>query len=216
MANIPPMPPMRRRTGAGRGRVPRLRRLQPCRRSTRSTAANGAAVAPGSPTEAGDAETMASPAQAHVPPEAGKTFGSYHLVRLLGQGGMGAVYEAEQMDSGRRVALKILSQSLDSAEARARFLREGRLAASINHPNSVYIYGTEEIEGTPAIAMELVPGGTLEDRIKQKGPMPAPEAVDAILQIIEGLEAAQAVGVLHRDVKPSNCFIENDVLRQKP
>jgi len=170
----------------------------------------------GSRTEAGDAETAppgfsaASPVQAHVPPEAGKTFGAYHLVRLLGQGGMGAVYEAEQMDSGRRVALKILSQSLDSAEARARFLREGRLAASVNHPNSVYIYGTEEIEGTPAIAMELVPGGTIEDRVKQKGPMPAPEAVDAILQIIEGLEAAQAVGVLHRDVKPSNCFIEND------
>ncbi|MCX5684512.1 MAG: serine/threonine-protein kinase, partial [Planctomycetota bacterium] len=171
----------------------------------------------GSRTEAGEAETLAppgflvaSPAQVHVPPEAGKIFGSYHLVRLLGQGGMGAVYEAEQLESGRRVALKILSQSLDSAEARARFLREGRLAASVNHPNSVYIYGTEEIEGTPAIAMELVPGGTIEDRIKQKGPMPAPEAVDAILQIIEGLEAAQAVGVLHRDVKPSNCFIEND------
>ncbi|MCX5655900.1 MAG: protein kinase [Planctomycetota bacterium] len=164
----------------------------------------------GSRTEAGEAGVVASPAQGHVPPEAGKTFGAYRLVRLLGQGGMGAVYEAEQSESGRRVALKILSQSLDSAEARARFLREGRLAASINHPNSVYIYGTEEIEGTPAIAMELVPGGTLEDRVKQKGPMPAPEAVDAILQIIEGLEAAQAVGVLHRDVKPSNCFIEND------
>ena len=171
----------------------------------------------GSRTEAGEAETLvppgfsaSSPVQAHTPPEAGKTFGPYRLVRLLGQGGMGAVYEAEQVDSGRRVALKILSQSLDSAEARARFLREGRLAASVNHPNSVYIYGTEEIEGTPVIAMELVPGGTLEDRVKQKGPMPAPEAVDAILQIIEGLEAAQAVGVLHRDVKPSNCFIEND------
>jgi len=164
----------------------------------------------GSRTEAGEAGVVASPAQDHVPPEAGKTFGAYRLVRLLGQGGMGAVYEAEQIESGRRVALKILSQRLDSAEARARFLREGRLAASINHPNSVYIYGTEEIEGTPAIAMELVPGGTLEERVKQKGPMPAPEAVDAILQIIEGLEAAQAVGVLHRDVKPSNCFIEND------
>ena len=175
----------------------------------------------GSRTEAGEAETMGLPGgttglsgtsapHPHVPPETGKAFGPYRLVRLLGQGGMGAVYEAEHTESGRRVALKVLSHSLDSAEARARFLREGRLAASINHPNSVYIYGTEEIEGTPAIAMELVPGGTLEDRVKQKGPMPAAEAVDAILQIIEGLEAAQAVGVLHRDVKPSNCFIEND------
>ncbi len=123
---------------------------------------------------------------------------------------MGAVYEAEHLESGRRVALKVLSRSLDSPEAQARFLREGRLAASVNHPNSVYIYGTEEIEDTPAIAMELVAGGTLEDRVRQKGPMPVPEAVDAILQIIEGLDAAQAVGVLHRDVKPSNCFVETD------
>ena len=163
----------------------------------------------GSPGGATSSSGSSSP-RPHTPPEAGTNFGPYHLVRLLGQGGMGAVYEAEQVESGRRVALKILSQSLDSSEARARFLREGRLAASVNHPNSVYIYGTEEIEGTPAIAMELVSGGTIEDRVKQKGPMAVPEAVDAILQIIEGLEAAQAVGVLHRDVKPSNCFIEND------
>jgi hypothetical protein len=170
----------------------------------------------GTGASTGIAGTMTSPASDTAPgsgyplPDIGRPFGPYRPVRLLGRGGMGAVYEAEQMDSGRRVALKILSQSLDSAEARARFLREGRLAASINHPNSVYIYGTEEIEGTPAIAMELVQGGTLEDRVKRKGPMPASEAVDAILQIIEGLGAAQAVGVLHRDVKPSNCFIEND------
>jgi len=170
----------------------------------------------GTGASTGIAGTMTSPASDTAPgsgyplPDVGRPFGSYRLVRLLGRGGMGAVYEAEQMDSGRRVALKILSQSLNSAEARARFLREGRLAASVNHPNSVYIYGTEEIEGTPAIAMELVQGGTLEDRVKQKGPMPTSEAVDAILQIIEGLGAAQAVGVLHRDVKPSNCFIEND------
>jgi len=167
-------------------------------------------------TDGDGAETVpssaAGPAQAHPAPlpDVGQPFGGYRLVQLLGKGGMGAVYEAEQLDSGRRVALKVLSHSLDSADARARFLREGRLAASINHPNSVYIYGTEEIEGTPAIAMELVPGGTLEQRIKEKGPMPVAEAVDAILQIIEGLEAALAVGVLHRDVKPSNCFIEND------
>jgi len=143
-------------------------------------------------------------------PGVGRQFGPYRLVRLLGRGGMGAVYEAEHLESGRRVALKVLSHSLDSPEAQARFLREGRLAASVNHPNSVYIYGTEEIEDTPAIAMELVAGGTLEDRVRQKGPMPVPEAVDAILQIIEGLDAAQAVGVLHRDVKPSNCFVETD------
>jgi uncharacterized RDD family membrane protein YckC len=153
-------------------------------------------------------EPSGLPGPGRPSPEVGRSFGPYRLVRLLGKGGMGAVYEAEHLESGRRVALKVLGHSLDSPEARARFLREGRLAASINHPNNVYIYGTEEIEGTPSIAMELVAGGTLEDRVRQKGPLPAAEAVDVILQIIEGLEAAQAVGVLHRDVKPSNCFLE--------
>ena len=168
----------------------------------------------GAPTQTEGAETAASPPsgpslkRGEPLPEPGRQFGGYRLVRHLGQGGMGAVYEAEHLESGRRVALKVLSHSLDSPAARARFLREGRLAASINHPNSVYIYGTEEIEGTPAISMELVAGGTLEDRVREKGPMPAGEAVDAILQIVEGLQAAQAVGVLHRDVKPSNCFVE--------
>src|SRR5262245_5705362 len=71
-------------------------------------------------------------------------FGGYRMLRLLGRGGMGAVYEAEDTTSGRRIALKVLGHSLDSPETRKRFLREGRLAASINHPNSVYVYGTEE------------------------------------------------------------------------
>jgi hypothetical protein len=136
--------------------------------------------------------------------------GGYRIIRPLGKGGMGAVYEAEEIENGRRVALKVLSQALDSPEARQRFLREGLLAASVNHPNTVYVFGTDEIEGQPVIAMELVSGGTLEERVKQKGPMAVGEAVDTILQVIAGLEAAAAVGVLHRDVKPSNCFVETD------
>ena len=120
------------------------------------------------------------------------------------------VFEAEDLENGRRVALKILSHALDSPEARKRFLREGQIAASINHPNSVYVFGTEEIAGTPVIAMELVGGGTLRDRVVASGPLPATEAVDAVLQIIAGLEAAQQAGVLHRDIKPSNCFMNPD------
>lgn len=135
-------------------------------------------------------------------------FGGYRILRLLGKGGMGAVYEAEDLASGRRVALKALGHSLDSPEMRKRFLREGQLAASINHPNSVYVYGTEEVEGTPVITMELVPGGTLHERVKADGPMPVARAIDAILQVIAGLEAAHAVGILHRDIKPANCFID--------
>ena len=120
---------------------------------------------------------------------------------------MGIVYEAVQISSGRRIALKVLNQCLDNEEQRQRFLREGRLAATIDHPNSVYVFGTEEIEGVPVIAMELAAGGTLRDELKQRGTLPVSDAVDAILGIIDGLEAAHARGVLHRDMKPSNCFV---------
>jgi eukaryotic-like serine/threonine-protein kinase len=151
--------------------------------------------------------SSASPARRPVP---GETFGHYRIVRLLGEGGMGASYEAEDLDTGRRLALKVLTHALDSADARKRFLREGRLAASINHPNSVYVFGTEEIDGIPVIAMELMSGGTLGDRVKARGPLPIGEAVDCVLQVIAGLEAAHATGILHRDIKPSNCFVDSD------
>lgn len=147
---------------------------------------------------------------AQMHPTAGSPFGPYHIVRLIGRGGMGDVYEAYHTEQGRRVALKVLNQHLSGREDRARFLREGQLAASINHPHTVYIFGSEEIEGSPTINMELLPGGTLKDRVKTHGPLPPAEAVDAVLQVIDGLNAMHAVGVLHRDVKPSNCFIDGD------
>jgi serine/threonine protein kinase len=134
-------------------------------------------------------------------------FGDYRLLGLLGRGGMGTVYEAEQLATGRRVALKMLAQQLDSPEMRQRFLREGRLAAGVNHPNSLYIFGSEEIEGLPVITMEIAGSGTLKDQLKEHGPLPVAEAVDAILDVISGLESAYAGGVLHRDIKPSNCFV---------
>jgi serine/threonine protein kinase len=143
-------------------------------------------------------------------PSPGQEFGGYRILRLLGCGGMGSVFEAEQVDSGRRIALKAMNQSLGSEDDRKRFLREGRVAASINHPNVVYVYGSEEVEGTPLIAMELVQGGTLRDRLKKEGKLPVTEAVEAALQIIAGLEAAQSAGVLHRDIKPANCFVGTD------
>jgi len=137
-------------------------------------------------------------------------FGGYRLRGLLGRGGMGTVYDAEQIDTGRRVALKMLGQQLDSPEMRQRFLREGRLAAGVSHPNSLYVFGSEEIEGLPVITMEIAGSGTLKDKLKQRGPLPIAEAVDAILDVIAGLEAAFASGVLHRDIKPSNCFVSPD------
>jgi hypothetical protein len=141
---------------------------------------------------------------------AGQQFGGYRIVRPLGKGGMGQVYEAEEIESGRRVALKLLSRGLGDDEERQRFLREGQLAASLSHPNCVYVFGTSEIQGFPVIAMELVPEGTLKDRVVPDRPMTAAQAVDAILQVLPGLEAAAAIGILHRDIKPSNCFVHRD------
>ena len=99
----------------------------------------------------------------------GQRFGPYRIERLLGRGGMGEVYEAEHLEHGRRIALKVLSPGLSDAIDRARFLREGQLAAAVNHPHLVYIYGSEDIAGMPAIAMELLPGGTLKERVEKRG-----------------------------------------------
>jgi len=140
---------------------------------------------------------------------AGQQFGPFAIVGPLGSGGMGEVYEAEELESGRHVALKVLSRSLATVD-HARFIREGRLAAGISHPHTIYIYGTDEIEGVPVIAMELAPGGTLRDLVKQRGSLPPARAVDVILQVVAGLEAAADAGVLHRDIKPSNCFVDSD------
>ena len=142
--------------------------------------------------------------------EPGQRFGPYRIERLLGRGGMGEVYEAEHLEHGRRVALKVLSQRLNDPTDRARFLREGQLAASMSHPHTVYIYSSEEIAGMPVIAMELLPGGTLKDRVEKQGPLAPIEAIDAMLQVVSGLEAAHAAGILHRDIKPSNCFVDAD------
>lgn len=138
------------------------------------------------------------------------TMGNYTLVAPLGQGGMGAVYEAVQESTGRRLAVKLLAQELDSSEMRQRFLREGRLAARVNHRSSLYVYGSEEIDGVPVITMEIAAGGTLQDALDRRGRFGVQEAVDAVLNMIDGLEAALDRGVLHRDIKPSNCFVSPD------
>ena len=141
----------------------------------------------------------------------GQCIGPYRIERLLGSGGMGEVYAAEHQESGHRLAVKVLPSSESwSSELRARFTREGTLAATINHPNSLYVYGTAEVAGVPLIAMELAPGGTLLDRVDSRGPLAVPAAVDAALQLIAGLQAALDAGILHRDVKPANCFVDRN------
>lgn len=148
-----------------------------------------------------------SPAVRPVP---GSSFGPYRIVRLLGRGGMGEVYEAEDATTGRRMAVKVLNQALATDEDRKRFIREGRTAATVRDPHVVYVYGSQEIEGAPVIAMELVGGGTLKDRVQKGRPLPAADAVDDMLQVIDGLETAAKAGVLHRDIKPANCFVDRD------
>ena len=163
-----------------------------------------------------EAPTQTLPvARQHHPPEqaidlvSGQVFGPFRIQRLLGQGGMGKVYLAEERDTGRRVALKILNRANLTQTDRKRFLREGRLAASLSHEHVIYVFGTTEVEGTPTIVMELAPGGTLKDRVQIGGPFEPAHAVDAILQLIAGLGAAAAIGILHRDIKPSNCFVDS-------
>jgi len=141
---------------------------------------------------------------------AGGTVGRYRIQHLIGTGGMGEVYAADEMEHGRRVALKVMKGHLPSAEARNRFLHEGRLASAVNHPNIVYVFGSEIIDGRPVIVMELLERGTLKDRVHAEGPLAVTQAVDAVLQVIAGLEAAHAGAILHRDIKPGNCFVDRD------
>jgi uncharacterized RDD family membrane protein YckC len=136
----------------------------------------------------------------------GAVFGPYRIVRPLGRGGMGTVYEADEIESGRRVALKVLARLTQPSE-RERFEREGRLAASVNHPHCVFVFSATEIDGHPVIAMEVMQG-TLADRLEAEGALAPAAAVDVALQLITGLEAAAAAGILHRDIKPSNCFVD--------
>ena len=159
-------------------------------------------------TRSFSATAAGSPADLAFLFAAGQQFGPYLIVRQLGRGGMGQVYEAEESDSGRRVAIKILSRGIGDEEDRERFLGEGRLAAALSHPNSVYVFGTSEVQGLPVIAMELAPGGTPKELAAEK-PLPTAEAVDATLPVVAGVQAAAAIGILHRDVKPSNCFIDS-------
>jgi hypothetical protein len=137
--------------------------------------------------------------------------GGYRLLRVLGEGGMGKVYEAQDAATGRHVALKLIAaQYAGSAETVERFRREGRLASGLSHPRCVFVLAADEDAGRPYIVMELMPGDTLEDLLRKQGPLPPEQALPKILDVIEGLKEAHRLGVVHRDVKPSNCFVEPD------
>jgi hypothetical protein len=159
-----------------------------------------------------DHEARTAPREdAAGPAEAPEQVGGYRLLRPLGAGGMGSVYEAEEVASGRRVALKLIAPDVAaSPQAVERFRQEGRLASAIAHPRCVFVLAADEEAGRPYIVMELMPGDTLETLVQKRGPLPPEQAVARILDVIDGLREAHRLGVVHRDIKPSNCFLEAD------
>ena len=140
----------------------------------------------------------------------GSRLGHYEVTALIGEGGMGQVYQATDTNLDRQVALKILPEAFATDPDRlARFQREAQVLASLNHPNIAAIHGLEDSEGTKALVLELVEGPTLADRIAQ-APIPVDEALPIAKQIVEALEAAHESGVIHRDLKPANIKVQDD------
>ena len=140
----------------------------------------------------------------------GSRLGTYEVLDSLGAGGMGEVYRARDTNLQRDVAIKILPDaSADDAKRLARFEREARLLAALNHPSIATVHGLEHSGSRRYIVMELVPGETLADRLSS-GPLPVEEAIRIARQIAEGLEAAHARGVIHCDLKPSNIALTPD------
>ena len=136
--------------------------------------------------------------------ETGTRLGPYEVIAPIGAGGMGEVYRAKDTKLGRDVAVKVLPAAFAQDHDRvARFRREAQVLASFNHPNIAAIHGFEESPSGVAIALELVEGEDLQQRLR-RGPIPVEEARTIARQIAEGLEAAHEKGIVHRDLKPAN------------
>src|SRR6266540_551975 len=143
-----------------------------------------------------------------VDPRIGTQIAGYRIEALLGRGGMGVVYLAEDLALGRKVALKLLSEDLAGDERfRERFLRESRMAAALEDPNVITIYQAGNSDGVLFLAMRYVKGTDLRTVIAEKGRLPAEEALRVAGAVGSALDAAHAEGLVHRDVKPGNILI---------
>ena len=145
-----------------------------------------------------------------MPLQPGTKLGVYEITAQIGAGGMGEVYRAHDTTLDRDIAIKVLPEAFATDPERlARFEREAKVLASLNHPNIAAIYGLEKSGEAPALILELVEGPTLQDRIAQ-GPIPLVEALPIARQIAEALEAAHERGIIHRDLKPANVKVRDD------
>ncbi len=134
----------------------------------------------------------------------GETISQYHVLREIGHGGMATVYEAEDTLLKRKVALKVIADSLlRNQEAVTRFEREARAAAALDHPNICTVYELTQYKGRPVIVMELLEGENLRE-ILRRGPLPVGSAIDIAIAVADALQAAHAKGFIHRDIKPGN------------
>lgn len=140
----------------------------------------------------------------------GRTLSHFEILDKIGEGGMGIVYKARDTQLNRAASIKVLHSGLAAdPERRRRFIQEARAASALNHPNIVTIYEIGQAEGTDFMAMEYVPGNTLDRLIPASG-MPVPQALNYAAQIADALSAAHAVGITHRDLKPSNIMVTGD------
>lgn len=137
-----------------------------------------------------------------------KKLDRYQIVRLLGSGGMGEVYLAQDPTVDRFVAIKLLKESLNTDEFRERFLREVRAAAKLEHPNVVKIFGAAKFRGRPFIVMEYISGSSLAQVIAQAEPMSLERKLEILLELCDGLAWAHAAGIVHRDIKPGNVMLD--------
>ena len=142
-------------------------------------------------------------------PRLGTVIAGYRIEERIGRGGMGVVYRAEHLNLRRRAAVKIIAPDLAESDGfRERFTREARIAAALQHPNIVTVYDAGEVDGLLYLAMQYIEGSDLAAMLRDDGRLRPYRAIDVCRQVAAALDAAHAMGLIHRDVKPANVLIE--------